>query len=686
MGNTVRSLLALRIGRVPVTSRWPAASLWLLLSVATPARAQVSLFSWNLSGNASGSGQVVGETLTVVGPDEGGVSCSDGNVTFWRATAPHDGTIVVQVDFVNGDHGGCHYDAPVGIAGGELFKAPTSSSCWGSGSYQIEFAVQAGAPFGLGVWAADCAEGPGFATFHDLQYLTGGFLDLGQALDPRVALEIDGPVQGASFGAALDSAGDVDGDGVADLLVGSPLEGPAGRARILSGTDGSLLHLLTAVTSDAAQFGAAVAGLGDVDGDGTPDVAVGAPFDDAPANNSGSVHVFSGADGALLFSSSGQVLSGFLGRALAATGDFDGDGFADLAVGQPSDKPLEAGRLFVLGGPDGHVLLDAQAGGIGMNGGRSIAVLDDLDGGGLPEIAVGAPFSNSIGFTPPTTATRVVILSGESGSQWKVFQGVGMYGWSLAAVPDQDNDGFRDLAVGAPTWTQGQLVGAVQVVSPQSGLQLGFRFAPVANSHYADALAGGPDLDGDGFEDLVVSAPFEHAPGATGVVHLYRLPALSTGPAIAVTEGGLGSSLALVTDGSGADAVLAGAPTAGSGGKAFVLAGLGAGAPPHLSGSGLLQSGTSVHFTLTELAPLQPSWLVVGASALGAPFKGGTLVPQPDLIVPLAAPASGQVDLVATWPAFAIPWTSLWLQAWSPSTPGPQGWAASNALKVTGNP
>jgi hypothetical protein len=104
---------------------------------------------------------------------------------------------------------------------------------------------------------------------------------------------------------------------------------------------------------------------------------------------------------------------------------------------------------------------------------------------------------------------------------------------------------------------------------------------------------------------------------------------------------------------------------------------------PRLEGDGLLHAGTPMSLQLSAAPPLAPVTLILGFSALNAPFKGGTLVPHPDLLVAgLLSNASGGLTLGATWPAAVPPGTALFLQAWIADATGPAGLAASNGLEA----
>ena len=105
---------------------------------------------------------------------------------------------------------------------------------------------------------------------------------------------------------------------------------------------------------------------------------------------------------------------------------------------------------------------------------------------------------------------------------------------------------------------------------------------------------------------------------------------------------------------------------------------------PELSGTGLLLPGSPVTISLAEAAPLAASFMFIGASELGVPFKGGTLVPHPDLIQgPLVTDAGGGLSLASKWPPGLPSGTELWFQMWITDAGAPHGFSASNALKAT---
>ncbi|MGH8059171.1 MAG: FG-GAP-like repeat-containing protein [Candidatus Entotheonellia bacterium] len=166
---------------------------------------------------------------------------------------------------------------------------------------------------------------------------------------PTVVWQWEASGEDGMLGHAVAGVGDVDGDGVPDVVVTtSSGAGGAGSVSVFSGASGQRLWRVAGELGE--QLGYAVAGIGDVNGDGVPDVVVGAPFT-APGGVAwaGSVYMFSGVDGRLLWRVDGVESGDQLGYAVAGVGDVDGDGRPEIVVGAPyASRPGHRGEAYLV--------------------------------------------------------------------------------------------------------------------------------------------------------------------------------------------------------------------------------------------------------------------------------------------------------------------------------------------------
>ncbi len=313
------------------------------------------------------------------------------------------------------------------------------------------------------------------------------------------------------FGYAVAGAGDVDGDGWLDVIVGAPFDdtipGHYGVARVFSGQTGAVIWTLTGIGIPSS-FGYAVDAAGDVDQDGRADLLIAAPFESSPAYQGGVVRVISGATGAALLSFHGDATLDQFGAAAANAGDVNNDGRDDFIVGAPAaDGPMgvNTGLVRVFSGADGAVLHSWMGTLTDWNVGVSVDGVGDVNGDGYGDVVVGDLAGNSFG--PEFGHARV--YSGLDGSVLLSFHGTGggdFFGYRVAGAGDANGDGTPDVLVGAfGDDDHGSASGSAWLFSGADGSVLFSTYGETSGSCFGNALASG-DVNGDGFSDVLVGA------------------------------------------------------------------------------------------------------------------------------------------------------------------------------------
>jgi hypothetical protein len=675
-----------------------AAAAWLLAAPAPSA--QFAALNWHFDGPC-GSGTLDGELMHVLGCDS---LPGNGIENYFHASVPYAGTVFTRVDFFN-------HDIFFGVDKTAWQIDGTTYTLQHGGEHSVSslvFDVPSAAIVGLGIDSGDATFGPAEEDLTQFHYFPAGLKQQHQDL-----------LAGTGFGSAVAVPGDVDGDGVPDLLVGAPLAlGGAGRVVLLSGADGAVLLDLPGAAAGQA-LGTSVDGAGDVDGDGIPDLIAGAPGDSTAASGAGAAFLFAGADGSVLRVLLGDAAFDRLGQSVAGLGDTDGDGVPDVAVGAPLNDAAgnKAGLVRVVSGADGSTLLTLLGQHERDELGRLVARVGDADGDGLADLLLGVPLSDTAVLNGGEVRLVGVAL-GETLQSWTGTVANEQLGSTVAGPGDVDGDGLADVLLGSPdaaaqqarlhSSLDGSLLHAWDLTEWVDQGSNGGELQPLPATRFGDVVAAAGDVDDDGVPDVLVrgqqddyTPPPDFAPKAFAFVFSGRsgdvLEVFAGPPADASYATALSAAGDL--DGDGRGDVLIGHPSPASGVGAvetitvkslwadlgFGLAG--AAGVPRLDGFGLLAAGTPVGLALSTAAPSAPSYLVVGAAAVNLHFAGGTLVPAFEaplgVLLPLATDSTGGWSLAASWPAGLPAGLSLWFQAWTLDGGAPAGKSASNALRAT---
>lgn len=405
----------------------------------------------------------------------------------------------------------------------------------------------AGAALGHSVSGAGDVNGDGFADIaagavgytseHAAQGACFVYHGSPEGIDTQPAWSAEGRHAQAWFGYSVSKAGDVNGDGFGDVIIGAPcdkLSNETGYACLYSGSE-SGLAAESAWTCEGTQpggrFGFCVASAGDVNRDGYDDVIVSTPFEMVSENQRGRVSVYYGSPSGLAPAASwtvrGMSHQSDFGFAACGAGDVNGDGFADVAVGVPgftSSENTTGAVLVYFGSADG---LSPSAGWLiegfqsGLELGRSLSPAGDINGDGFSDIIVGTPRF----VRDRRNAGCALAYHGSSGTPadmpaWLVYgpQEDAGFGTWVACAGDLDNDGFSDVVVTAP---RHRYSSSHDHDKPHAGRVYVFRGSPgglrkmpgwsgegnLSSGGFGSSACGTGDVNGDGISGLAVGAP-----------------------------------------------------------------------------------------------------------------------------------------------------------------------------------
>lgn len=444
---------------------------------------------------------------------------------------------------------------------------------------------------------------------------------------------VDG-VAGDAIGASVDVVGDVNGDGIDDFAIGAPSASGSGAVWVIFGQTGATraninLGSLAAsdgflILGDAAgdSFGNSVAGAGDVNGDGFDDIVIGAPFGDDGGANAGEAYIIFGRAGATratidvtsLAAADGFITIGNLdderaARAVSGAGDINGDGIDDFLVGAPysDDGGNIRGKVYVVFGQggtsrnnidfanfsatDGFAIRGAQSPDVA---GNSVANIGDVNGDGIDDLVFGA-------YRQGTSTGAAYVIFGRAGSTRANIELSSLtatdgflitgdatgdsFGFSVSGAGDINGDGINDLVVGAHRGDDGGTdAGEAYVILGRAGSTRatidvttlaaadGFIIRGDSGNDQAGRAVGfAGDVNDDGIDDLIVGAHFDSTGGGRagaayviygdrnfGAINGSAASETLTGTAAADRINGFDGNDVLV-GGAGADAMAGGA-------------------------------------------------------------------------------------------------------------------------------
>jgi len=463
----------------------------------------------------------------------------------------------------------------------------------------------------------------------------------------------------------------MNGDGISDVLVGSPWEAVpgwtgtipqpyntlAGATRLYSGAGGSLLRVTRAAVIAEHELGQLVDRSGDTDGDGVGDYLVATCSGIANGTKTGRVILYSGASGSPRIVLDGTVAWQRFGAAVDAIGDVDLDGVPDFAVGTPSSTWQsfnEAGNVTVFSGASGVSIYDVGGAGSFAHFGSALAGVGDVDLDGRPDFAVGAP-GDSAGASWDGSAR--LVSGGDGKTLWTVAGGepYGLFGASIGSAGDFDRDGRVDIVVGA-TGSETFATphpGSARVLSGVTGAVLYQHVgAAIGNATWGEVLGVG-DVNGDGSPDVAMTGPLADTPAGpdAGVMRVFTRDSVPTCGAIAVVGVGCPGSAASI---------------------------------PKLDVAGCPAFGKNMTLQLTQALGGAPAFLLVGQPSLA---------PSPCLlmsaiqgVLPMftsaGGPGAGAIGFTVGLPTGAGPVTAR-VQALVMDAGAVGAYAASNAVDFT---
>ncbi len=524
------------------------------------------------------------------------------------------------------------------------------------------------------------------------------------------------------------------------------LAGTVLSQRKISATQGGL----TATLSSPGLFGVSVAKLGDLDGDGNQDIAVGSYVDSEFVPYSGALYIlFLKHDGSVKsYSKIGSNHAGFnvtlnpldmFGWSVCNMGDLDGDGVIDLAVGSWLDDSgglFDNGAIYVLFMKKDGTVKANQKITMGQGGlpdvlqnenrfGTSLTNLGDLDGDGVNDLLAGAIYDNDAAYLAGSCFTLFMKSDGTVKASQKITMGQGgfftildhqdRFGYASTNIGDLDGDGVTDVAVSSFLDNDGgqgngcvwilfmQTDGYVKSYTKITDVSANFQGPISTDDSFGSSVAALPDMNGDGIQDLAVGTIADDTGGSNrGAVYILFLQHDGTvnghckignnlggfGPLDNDDRFGQATCFLGDIDGDGIPELAVGADHDDDGGSevgAIYLASLATSRwsqtgnptstvidPPRLAASGPLTAGSTVTVTMKGGLPGALSMWFVNAGHQSLPAAGTWFIPDlnsPGTAFTIPLDATGKATITSTWPAGIPALTDFYMQAATIGTP-----------------
>ena len=402
---------------------------------------------------------------------------------------------------------------------------------------------QAGASLGISVGTAGDVDGDGYsdvvvgAYFYDNGEPDEGraFVYQGSAsgLSPAAGWTAESNQALAYFGVSVGTAGDVNGDGYSDVIVGAHFydngQADEGAAFVYHGSASGLSAAAgwTAESDQAlAYFGISVGTAGDVNADGYSDVVIGAIWLDNGQTDEGAALVYHGSASGLSatadWTAESDQAGAEFGNSVGTAGDVNGDGYSDVIVGANAHDggQSDEGAAFVYHGsasglspaPDWTAESDQEVAFFGI----SVGMAGDVNGDGYSDVIVGAWLYNNV----ETNEGRAFVyhgsasgLSATAGWTADSNQGRAYFGWSVGTAGDVNGDGYADVIIGAFNYDNGQIDEGRAFVyhGSSSGLSTTPDWSAESDqvlAYFGISVGTAGDVNADGYSDVIVGAIF----------------------------------------------------------------------------------------------------------------------------------------------------------------------------------